>query len=86
MYTPETCFLEIKLDEEAIQKLYLPVSEREGGEAQISAETVRRSIINSKLKLKIKEEDIITAGHTSLRITPPPPAVTAAKRESTVGR
>lgn len=68
VFTPEMCFLDIQLDSDAIQKLYLP----------ITAESVRKSIINSKLKLKLKDEHISTNGQWSLRIIPPSPAMTAA--------
>ena len=44
---------------------------------EITSESVRKAIIQSKLKLK--EEHITTNGIDSLRIIPPPPVLTAAK-------
>lgn len=43
---------------------------------------MRKAIIQSKLKLKLKDEHVTISGKSGLRIIPPPPAITAAKRFS----
>ena len=67
IYSPSLCYLDVRLDMNAIKQLYL----------QIDAKSVRKSILATR-KLKLKPEHVTTQGDSDLRIFPPAPSGTSS--------